>query len=252
MAATLPTRFAPHVVRLVAWRWAFDGACRHVLPARVHAAVPNMWDAVCNLWMLGWLARLARAGSLAGPWALRPADFYQGSRRDVPLDEYLVFEAAWYVAGLLNAQLWDGGIEAAMAVHHVIAVALIQACLLENVTRIGAALLPFMLISNPLLHAARALHRGGAPPWLKRAALSAFALVFFASRVLAFPALYLRVTLFAVGRHWLLGGEQQRRVVLYVATNGLLLVLYALQLMWLRRVVQTLRNGGGGGGGGRD
>jgi hypothetical protein len=90
--------------------------------------------------------------------------------------------------------------------------------------------------SNPLLHAAKACNHSGAPALqpAKEALFHAFALVFFVVRVVAppFNLLIPGVTdgrALPTGAFWLL--------------NGLMFVVYAMQLMWFRKIVQLATKG---------
>lgn len=90
--------------------------------------------------------------------------------------------------------------------------------------------------SNPLLHAAKACNHSGVPALqpAKERLFHAFALVFFVVRVVAppFNLLIPGVTdgrALPTGAFWLL--------------NGLMFVVYAMQLMWFRKIVQLATKG---------
>lgn len=90
--------------------------------------------------------------------------------------------------------------------------------------------------SNPLLHAAKACNHCGSPKLAaaKERLFHAFALVFFVVRVVAppFNLLIPGVTdgrALPTGPFWLL--------------NGLMFVVYAMQLMWFRKIVQLATKG---------
>lgn len=233
---------ASYVIRFLAWRWAFAGICRRYLPDRVQAAVPHIWDMLGNLYIVGWLVHLMTHPDTSGylhVWQLVPSEhFHQGSQRLGGLDAYLACEAAWYLAGMINSILYRDHEMASMFIHHSVAIALIQACLAMNVTRIGVAVGPFLMFSNPLLHAAKALNRIGHPA--KDPMFVLFAIVFFLTRVVAFPAVYLRITLIDVGRSWMLDGRASS-IMMYTVNNAMLLCIYTIQLMWFSRIVGILQ-----------
>ena len=218
-----------HTVRFVAWRWAFNGACRYLSP-KLQKAVPHAWNLLGNLFMMGWLVRMMTFPATSHYRNVWQLDSYQGPERIASLDGYLQCDAAWYIAGIINSVI-HGESEISMLVHHVIAVVLIQTCLACNITRMGIALAPFVLFSNPLLHAAKLLHCVGSGA--KDAAFACFAVVFFVTRVAAYPIMYLRVSLFE--QHWM-----RDRIYLYFTVNTLLLAIYVLQLLWFNKIVRIL------------
>jgi hypothetical protein len=90
--------------------------------------------------------------------------------------------------------------------------------------------------SNPLLHAAKACNHSGSPKLAgaKEALFHAFALVFFVVRVVAPPF------------NLLWPGVRDSRVMPtgpYFLLNGLMFVIYAMQLMWFRKIVQLATKG---------
>ena len=228
-----------YTARFVTLRWAFDGACRRLLPARYHAAVPHVWDLLGNLYIIGWLVRLMMTPVESGylhMWQLdAPEHYYQGLERIEALDAYLTCEAAWYIGGIINAWLHGDAEATPMIVHHVVALLLIKTAILCNITRLGIALVPFLLFSNPLLHAAKAMHSVGMQR-CKDVAFGAFAIVFFASRIVAFPLVYMRVAIVDVGRWWM-----RDRVVLYWCANAMLACIYVLQVYWFYRIVGVIK-----------
>lgn len=90
--------------------------------------------------------------------------------------------------------------------------------------------------SNPLLHAAKACNHTGSPKLARAKELlfHAFALVFLVVRVVAPPF------------NLLWPGVRDSRVMPtgpYFMLNGLMFVVYAMQLMWFRKIVQLATKG---------
>lgn len=90
--------------------------------------------------------------------------------------------------------------------------------------------------SNPLLHAAKACNHSGSPKLAaaKERLFHAFALCFFVVRVLAPPF------------NLLIPGVIDSRVMPtgpYFLLNGLMFTVYAMQLMWFRKIVQLATKG---------
>ncbi len=104
--------------------------------------------------------------------------------------------------------------------------------LAHNITRLGMALLPYLAASNPLLHVAKALRAANCDR-ASRVAFAAFAVVFAAGRMVAFPIAYAVVANGAI--HWL-----PERAALYYAIISLCGALCVLQAFWFRRIVAVL------------
>jgi hypothetical protein len=90
--------------------------------------------------------------------------------------------------------------------------------------------------SNPLLHAAKACNHSGSPRLVraKEILFHAFALCFFVVRVLAPP-----FNLLIPG---VTDGQALPRGPFWML-NGLMFVVYAMQLMWFRKIVQLAAGG---------
>ena len=230
---------AKHIARFVAWRWAFDGMCKHWLPTRYRAAIPHVWDLLGNLYIMGWFVRMMAtpvAYNFFHVWRLRaPEHYYQGTERIGALDEYMTFDAAWYIGCIINTLLHGDSEATPMIVHHGLASVLIITTMRCNITRLGIALAPFLLFSTPLLHIAFAMHSVGMHR-SKDVAFGAFAVVFFVSRIVAFPLVYMRVALVDVGRWWL-----HDRMALYLGSNVMLMCIYALQVYWFQKIVMVIQ-----------
>ncbi|GBF98957.1 ceramide synthase [Raphidocelis subcapitata] len=123
-----------------------------------------------------------------------------------------------------------------MMLHHVVTMALMLYGYFGGLHRYGQMATTVLDTSNALLHAAKAVHASGLPQLAgaKDGLFKLFAAVFLVVRVLL-PPFSMIVPGLVYGR--VLPGPT------YVITNGLMLVIYSLQLMWFQKI---LRIAGGG------
>ena len=223
-----------YVLGVLAARAALSAAIRRFAPPRLAAAIPNLLDAAGSV---AFGARIAYL-FLVVPSSVSDYIGYATDAPRVPaFDSHMRLETAWYVATGLFVKAED----ASMLLHHVLAVALVQLSLAHNVTRLGMALLPYLVASNPLLHAARALRKAGFHRAC-RVAFVAFVAVFTAGRVIAFPAFYIRPVLTNGAAYWLLDEPlDERRAAMYYTGAAMLCALYLLQVVWFVRIARILR-----------
>ena len=183
--------------------------------------------------------RIARLVSFTAAMAMIADPIsYNLSIRVPEFDAHLHLEIAWYLATgiVMFVCRRDGGerMSASLLLHHVVAIALLQLSLAHNLTRLGMAMLPFLAASNPLLHLAKAF-RAIEMTRASRVAFVAFAAVFTAGRIVAFPAVYIRIVATNGAIHWL-----PERASMYYAILGLCGALYALQVFWFRRIAAVI------------
>ena len=151
---------------------------------------------------------------------------------------HMRLETAWYLGASLShlhaLLLQDSSASSndqTMLVHHAIALALTRLCLATGHPRMGVLMFLFMTPSNVLLHLAKALHKlGFALP--AKAAFACFAAVFFALRLVAFPAVYVAAVATV--------GARVMPADLTAAYLPLMLSIVALQLKWTPPIVRVL------------
>jgi hypothetical protein len=197
--------------------------------ARLTTAV---FDAMGSAFLLVRIACLVPFLSSA---ASDPSSYADDATRVPAFDSHMRLETAWYLAAGI-CMLADAGaaLSVSMLLHHVLAVALVQLSLAHNLTRLGMALLPYLAASNPLLHVAKALRAANCDR-ASRIAFAAFAVVFAAGRMVAFPIAYVPAVVANGAIHWL-----PERAALYYATISLCGALCVLQAFWFRRIVAVL------------
>lgn len=118
-----------------------------------------------------------------------------------------------------------------MVAHHAVTLVLMLFGYYGGLHRYGLMATTVLDTSNVFLHAAKTAHAAGLPQLagLKDTLFKAFALAFFVVRVLLPPFCMIIPGLY-YGR--VLPGRT------YVVTNGLMLFIYALQLMWFRKILK--------------
>eukprot|EP00887_Chlorella_sp_A99_P006897 scaffold2.g6897.t1 len=200
------------------------------------------WTTLCGAFLLAFSLRVltrhnggcglgGTATCLAG-WPHRP---------DSAARHYLAAETATYLLFLLKPVLRLGPPDGRdMVLHHCATLALIVVSTAMGLSRMGVLVLSLYSFSNPFLHLAKAINqlevaRARAPA----VAFAAFAAVFFASRVLAVPALVLKPALLDSRRN-LPPAALARFGYLYWGINSLLWAIYLLQLVWLRAIARVL------------
>ena len=196
------------------------------------------FDAAGSAFVAFRIARLVSFASAAAMIA-DPSSYIGMATRVPEFDDHLRLEVAWYLATgiamfVCRRDHHGDRMSLSMLLHHAVAIVLLQMSLTHNLSRLGMAMLPFLAVSNPLLHLAKAL-RAAEMTRLSRVAFVAFAAVFAASRVVAFPAVYIRIVATNGAIHWL-----PERAGMYRAILGLCGVLYALQVFWFRRIAALM------------
>lgn len=123
-----------------------------------------------------------------------------------------------------------------MLVHHVVTIVLMLFGYYGGLHRYGMMASTVLDTSNTLLHAAKAVHATGLPAvaGLQDALFKLFALTFFVVRVVAPPPVMLYP-----GLKW--GGAMP--ATRYYVTNGLMFIIYGLQIMWFAKIVRIALGG---------
>jgi hypothetical protein len=200
--------------------------------------VTAVFDAVGSLFIAYRISRLVSFSTAAA--MIADPSSYSTNIRVPEFDAHMRIEVAWYLATGIAMFVCGRDVgdrtqtSVSMLLHHAVAIALLQLSLAHNLTRLGMAMLPFLAASNPLLHLAKAF-RAVEMRRASRVAFAAFAVVFTAGRIVAFPAVYIRIVATNGAIHWL-----PERASMYYAILGLCGVLYALQVFWFRRIVALL------------
>eukprot|EP00890_Picochlorum_soloecismus_P003216 jgi/Picsp_1/3896/NSC_01408-R1_lag1 longevity assurance homolog 6 len=156
--------------------------------------------------------------------------------RDVVL--YYSMELAWYLHLLLKTFVGYGepdGLD--MKMHHAASLLLLILSRAFNLTRGGVLVLTLFGISNPSLHAAKICNQL-LPCW-RIAAFGMFSLLFFITRVVLVPAIILRLTIF-MSRN-IIPYAVEDFFGPYILFNGLLILLYLMQLQWMVAIVRVLK-----------
>ncbi|KXZ55861.1 hypothetical protein GPECTOR_2g1412 [Gonium pectorale] len=197
-----------------------------------------LWSWVCVATSNGGcpsLPSLDTSPCLAG-WPLLPLE---------PLvAAYYAAELAWYMHLLLKHHLGLGLHDShLMTVHHVASIYLLVMSYCLTLHRPGVLLLALLNCSTPLLHLSKTAHHVGSRG-LALVSFAAFAVVFFISRVVMFPVLFLP-----------LGMVHSRRLIPHVLShypatfalvNGLLAALLGMQWVWFGAILRILRTAAGG------
>ncbi|KIZ03512.1 hypothetical protein MNEG_4442 [Monoraphidium neglectum] len=123
-----------------------------------------------------------------------------------------------------------------MVIHHLVTMVLMLFGYYGGLHRYGMMATTVLDSSNTLLHAAKAVHATGLPQLvpLQDALFKLFALVFFVVRVVMPPPTMLYP------------GITHGRVLptrMYYVTNGLMFVIYGLQIMWFYKIVRIAMGG---------
>lgn len=149
---------------------------------------------------------------------------------------YALYAVPQYIANNLKHHVGVGThITTDMVVHHIATVSLVTLSYIANFKRIGMLAMVVFNAANPLLHASRVslylrLQRA------KFCCFVLFTLAFITTRVVALPAVVLRCTLLDT----LTVGVSRPA---YLTLNGALITLYALQLVWLYKILEILAAG---------
>ncbi|EFJ50996.1 hypothetical protein VOLCADRAFT_103628 [Volvox carteri f. nagariensis] len=148
-------------------------------------------------------------------------------------------ELGWYLHYLLKHSLGIGMQDnLQMHLHHASTISLLLISFTLNLYRSGVLVLCLLNLSNPFLHVAKALH------YLEASADTVtfllFAVVFFFSRVVAYPAVVLRATLLESWQVHPPFLDPNQHLPVYLAANALLLLLMVMQLQWFAGIVRLL------------
>lgn len=145
-----------------------------------------------------------------------------------------------YISLLLKPILKSGMRDGSdMALHHLMSVVLLLACFAFNVIRFGNVVITIFGISNPALHVAKIANQLNAPDLIRIGLFAFFALLFFLTRVVLVPF----VVLFPAAvrtKEWIGYAIEELRGC-YLTLNALLVMLYIMQLFWMRSIVRVLR-----------
>lgn len=238
-SAGLVREGAAATAAFVAARAAYDALLAPRLrsvPAPVRA---HLWHLAASLYMVARLAHVyqLRPGAFRVAACPAPAPAAAAApRHDALLDSYMLLEIARDAANLLHdaasGAVLGGPV---MLAHHAASIALTSLALAKDVTCLGINVMPYMALTNPLQHATKALHAAAPGSRAASAAFAAFAASFAALRVVAFPALFVRPFALEAPR---LMPEGHR------AALALLLVLYAMQLHWARKMARIAAGAG--------
>lgn len=148
---------------------------------------------------------------------------------DVPLKDFIDLETAWYANGLLLETIGFQWPNIDMFLHHLITLVLIMMGRHTSMYPLVFSVLFVTTLSNPLLNMTKLLQFYDIR--YKKHTFLAFAVVFFATRVVVYPVHVLRNTLFAENMtSWLFAG------------NVGLAALYGMQLFWFSKIVKIISN----------
>ncbi|KAL4418843.1 hypothetical protein ABPG77_004440 [Micractinium sp. CCAP 211/92] len=125
-----------------------------------------------------------------------------------------------------------------IVLHHCASLALIVVSYAFGLTRIGVLVLATFAISNPLLHLAKVCNQLSIPG-LRLGGFLLFAAAFFITRVLLVPWAVLKPV--AVDSRVDAPHIKVDFPALWWGVNGLLGLLYCLQLLWMASIVRVLR-----------
>lgn len=151
---------------------------------------------------------------------------------------YYAFESAWYVHLLLKPVLKYGIADGRdITMHHIASLTLLVAGAGFQLQRMGIKILFLFAISNPALHAAKIVNQLDIVH-LKVLSFGYFALLFFVTRIVLVPICILWPALRG-SWHWIPYAIEDFFPA-YVGFNALLLLLYGLQLIWMRSIFRVL------------
>lgn len=151
---------------------------------------------------------------------------------------YYAFELAWYVHLLLKPVFKYGIADGRdITMHHIASLILLLAGAGCQLQRMGMKILFLFGISNPALHAAKIVNQLDITH-LKVLSFAYFALLFFVTRIVLVPVCVLWPALLG-SRQWIQYAVNDFWPA-YIGFNTLLLVLYGLQLIWMRAIIRVL------------
>jgi hypothetical protein len=193
--------------------------------SKVKSIRSNVWDLTCTLYLVHKLYTIKYI--FGGFINVADCGVDQKDRVDL-FDDYLLTELGWFVSTFAY-DLMNRSCDVEMGLHHGISIALILLAIHANVTCIGISIIPFMLLSNPLQHAVKILHKIHPRGFFTNVCFMAFAVMFFTNRVVMFPLYYIIpfVQLEANGK--------------FDVFYPLLYSLYGLQLYWFVKIVKILK-----------
>lgn len=145
---------------------------------------------------------------------------------------------AWYTYMTLVSYVTSfKDFNASILFHHVVALSLMTISYMGNSLQYAFVVLFVLTLSNPFMHLAKYLHLAGRQR-AKVVAYVCFMAVFGACRILMFTILVLRHCFGAYDAYKSAGA-----LGVYYSCNTLLLAIYALQWVWLKKVVDIFRAG---------
>ncbi|GLC54913.1 Ceramide synthase 5 [Pleodorina starrii] len=197
------------------------------------------------LW--GWLCVSRWNGGCPG-WPSLDTSHCLGGWPLIPLPPpvrwYYCWEAAWYLHLLAKHHLGVGLKDnTLMVAHHVASMSLLVLSYCFSLHRPGVLLLALLNSSTPLLHLSKTAHHAG----IRRVAVpsfAAFAAVYFVSRVLLFPIIFLPLGL--VQPLTDIPRVLDHLLATYLLINALLWSLVGMQWVWFGAVIRVLRGTVGG------
>lgn len=205
---------------------------------QVSAAVSqHIWDFIVNIGLIGNIARIVYHDPSVLDMA-DPSHIVQDRHlRIVDLDNHLLLEMAWYSSDICIMMIFkeaSAGFSLSMLYHHLASIALMILAYNLNLTYYGFTLLALLIISNPFLHVAKALHITGNTVAANYAFVM-FACTFFTSRIVVFPCWFMRITLWDSYRFYC-----DHHLHIYMTANALLLALMGFQLLWFRKIIRIV------------
>ncbi|KAG2486098.1 hypothetical protein HYH03_015193 [Edaphochlamys debaryana] len=154
-------------------------------------------------------------------------------------------ELGWYLHYLAKHHMGIGMVDnLQMALHHFSTITLLLMSFLLNLHRAGVLVLFLLNLSNPFLHVAKVTHYVEAKA--DKMCFVLFALAFFLSRIVAYPLVVLKGTLFDSFRAEPSFLDPRRYLAVYLTANGLLLLLMGMQIQWFMGIIRLVRQAVGG------
>ncbi|GFR52967.1 hypothetical protein Agub_g15615 [Astrephomene gubernaculifera] len=168
-----------------------------------------------------------------------------GALRAPAVTLYHTVELGWYLHYLAKHRLGMGMQDnLAMHLHHGSTLTLLFISFTFNLHRIGVLVLFVLNLSNPFLHVAKVAHYTGARS--DKLTFLLFAVTFFVSRILVFPAVVLKASLLDSVRANPAFLAADQHLPVYAIANLLLLALMVMQVQWFRGIVRLLAKALGG------
>lgn len=215
------------------------GKAMKIAPSDMNKVLEEFWTLLGNVGTLG-LAMYVMWYHNAGCWFGDTENCLLGWPNhsiDSMVLLYYTVEFAWYIHLLLKKPLGYGEPDGPdMMMHHVATLSLIILSKACNVTRAGVLVLTLFSISNPFLHAAKICNQ--ILPSIRVPMFSVFSILFVLTRVIMVPPVILRVSMYQSIR--LIPYAVEDFYVPFVLFNGLLVLLYGMQLKWMWAILRVL------------